>query len=500
MLDELVAKVKEIYTLLIGTPTPEEEEENKGVLEGLFGDIVGNISEKPELKSQAEELKQILTDWDPLDFWFKEVNGLSQKMKTFIDSYYPKQEEPKADTGASLDDATMQLLKAAGIDVEKLKAAGVEVDIDKLKAVLLGQQAKEVPKEEPKPLDDLLEDEEERKKKLEGLLKKPSSEQNKAEQKHKLLAPKIQIPSLMAKKEPVEEPKEEIKQAPDRIVINQQANKMKIKIKAPTKIEVNDSTQGSSEEPQAVSLNPQVNISNGAKPVTGPKISINSANSQPQPVAGPKISINSANSQPQPVAGPKISVAPTIQPSNIRPVQPGVAPAGAVVKPNIGPASAVVKPNIGPAGAVVKPNIGPAGAVVKPNIGPAGAVVRPTVNVASAQPNGSKPMQNLGAIPSSSIKPVGKVEMKEKVDFKAQKINEDEESIYSDMNRETLLQEMIFLQNKQFYFEKSRKILTQNHKDQKISDADYRGNLERYKFEIERIGKNLEEVRSRLAA
>ena len=255
MAEELLGKLKEMFTLLSGTLSSEEEEQKRDELEQLFGEIAAKSGENANLKADAENLKKIVQQWDPIDKWFKEVDGLSSGIKKFLDIYYktqdPKVEQPQT---AGLDANSIALLKAAGIDVEKLIAAGVTIDVEKLKAVLLAQgaattsqpQSKLDPKTEPKveqkeeeKVEETKEEneaEEERKKKLESLLKGQPVEQTKTEQKKKLIAPKIEIPPINIRKEQ----KEEEKVDEDKVILNKQSSKIKIKIKTPTIIQTQE--------------------------------------------------------------------------------------------------------------------------------------------------------------------------------------------------------------------------------------------------------------------
>ena len=145
------------------------------------------------------------------------------------------------------------------------------------------------------------------------------------------------------------------------------------------------------------------------------------------------------------------------------------------------------KTNIAPVGNIQRPNIAPVGDVQKPNIAPAGNIQRPNIAPIDGASQGQ-------------VRTVGKVELKEKVDFKAQKIAEQEESIYADMGKESLLNELIYLQNRQYYFEKAKKTVSEQHKNGKISDGDYRGELERLRFESERASRDITEVKTRLSS
>ena len=199
MVGERLKNLKEMFTLLQGMLSSDEEEEKQAELKQFFDDFCKDTSIPAQMKTDAEKVKKLVESWDPIDKWFKEVPGLSEGMKDFLNTYYD--EKPGSAQEAPSDDENLALLKAAGIDVDKLQASGVEIDVEKLKAVLLSQMPEQAKTTETIPEvdedDDIFgpdaeedeEDEEERRKKLDQSLRS-QEEKLKPETKKRLIAPK----------------------------------------------------------------------------------------------------------------------------------------------------------------------------------------------------------------------------------------------------------------------------------------------------------------------
>jgi len=92
---EAIKQIKEIFIKLFEEePTPDEEIEAKEYLLNLLRQLLNNISGFEDKEALIQETLKIIENWDTLDLWFKEVNGLTENIKKIIE-YREKSEIKK---------------------------------------------------------------------------------------------------------------------------------------------------------------------------------------------------------------------------------------------------------------------------------------------------------------------------------------------------------------------------------------------------------------------
>ena len=84
-------RLKEIYETLIGEPTPDEEEEAQKELITILESLSAADKENNE---SIETVLNIVKNWDTLEQWFSEVEGLSDAMKECIDNHFNSKRSP----------------------------------------------------------------------------------------------------------------------------------------------------------------------------------------------------------------------------------------------------------------------------------------------------------------------------------------------------------------------------------------------------------------------
>lgn len=92
---EAIKQIKEIFIKLFEEePTPDDEIEAKEYLLNLLRQLLNNISGFENKEDLIQETLKIVENWDTLDLWFKEVNGLTENIKKLIE-YREKSEIKK---------------------------------------------------------------------------------------------------------------------------------------------------------------------------------------------------------------------------------------------------------------------------------------------------------------------------------------------------------------------------------------------------------------------
>ncbi len=92
---EAIKEIKEIFIKLFEEePTPDEEIEAKEDLLNFLRQLLNNISGFENKEDLIQDTLKIVENWDTLDLWFKEVNGLTENIKKLIE-YREKSEIKK---------------------------------------------------------------------------------------------------------------------------------------------------------------------------------------------------------------------------------------------------------------------------------------------------------------------------------------------------------------------------------------------------------------------
>ena len=82
---EAIKQIKDVFIKLYEKePTPDDEIEAKEDLLSLLRQLLNNISGFEDKKALIQDTLKIIENWDTLDLWFKEVNGLSEDIKKLI--------------------------------------------------------------------------------------------------------------------------------------------------------------------------------------------------------------------------------------------------------------------------------------------------------------------------------------------------------------------------------------------------------------------------------
>ncbi|MGV9174081.1 MAG: hypothetical protein ACOC35_16150, partial [Promethearchaeia archaeon] len=90
-----IQEIKEIFIFLRDKePTPDDEIEAREKLIEKFKDLK-NTNEESEFQEPIEISLQKLENWDTLELWFDEVEGLSSKIEQVIDLAQGKKQEQK---------------------------------------------------------------------------------------------------------------------------------------------------------------------------------------------------------------------------------------------------------------------------------------------------------------------------------------------------------------------------------------------------------------------
>ena len=96
----VLKQIKEIYVkLFFEEPTPDEEIEAKDKFVNLLQDLLDNISGFEDNQDLINKTLKIVEEWDTLDLWFKEVEGLHSNIEKIINIA----EETKIEAGKTED-------------------------------------------------------------------------------------------------------------------------------------------------------------------------------------------------------------------------------------------------------------------------------------------------------------------------------------------------------------------------------------------------------------
>ncbi|MFX1338583.1 MAG: hypothetical protein ACFFDK_08230, partial [Promethearchaeota archaeon] len=122
--NEFLQEIKEIYLHLTDQePTPDEEIEARGQLIDLFENLK-MINVFPQQISLIEDILSKLENWDTLDLWFKEVEGLPGNIDKFLKLSGVRKESAKVQTidesGESLEAKTSADIEVPQIDVSDI--------------------------------------------------------------------------------------------------------------------------------------------------------------------------------------------------------------------------------------------------------------------------------------------------------------------------------------------------------------------------------------------
>ena len=187
LLKKEIDKLIEIYEMLISQPSPEEEEDAQKDLLVILTDvktILGDFDQFHEL----DELFQIIKNWDTLESWFYEINGLEDKLVNFLSKFRShikrRQKEPR--------EASIPIAEG------KIKSSDSEIDKEKESRMDKTFQTVEKKMKSLMTRDSLIHDEPQQAH-IETISKSPHPHL-----KSKLVAPKIIIPPVMAPKKRIE--------------------------------------------------------------------------------------------------------------------------------------------------------------------------------------------------------------------------------------------------------------------------------------------------------
>lgn len=201
----VVQEIKEIFMFLTNQePTPDDEIDARDKLIDKFTSLK-RLKPKPSHYTMIENILIELEGWDTLDLWFKEVKGMAEKIKNFLNSL--EQKEPLIEPESKPKrDANMS------IEINEKKEVP-QIDITEIVSKVSEQFSKEINtlKEKIEVLKDELDHRESevkdfsQSKQVQKIIPKKTS---------KLEPPKIRIPSIQRRKKApkiklIEEPAEE---------------------------------------------------------------------------------------------------------------------------------------------------------------------------------------------------------------------------------------------------------------------------------------------------
>ncbi len=603
-------QLKEIYLLLTGTPEPEEEEKAQKDLLDLFKAIKGNEGLDESAITQIEQISTTIENWDTLEKWFVEVEGLSDQLKEFLDHFdmledlgrqEKKDEQVDVDAQAtsSMESGSKTVLDKNVLEEKQKKLEDIEAKMRELeekerllrekekklreKEKSMGQgekktgQSKSKPKSKPKP--------------------KPKPKLRKSGLKSKLSAPKLKVPKVKAPKkkitpedrsskkkmkgafQPAPSSSEELKtetqpsqkdqgqkssQGGIKIDLKASAQPVKINNK-PVKIKVpKDKKSGPKirpvKKPEAknqsagVKINP-ISASNGKqkKKTTNPKI--RPVGDPRKKEKGPKIrKVSSPGNKNQ---KPKIRKVSSPGNNNKKPkikkaggekkfAPPGISKVGGESQkqenslPKIKKvgSSSISKPKIKPVGKISKPKIKLAGSPKKPNLNIGGPNSKEANEKNSKIPTPQKGPKNLfdqkkkkgpvnlfdqkkgkssnSAAGSGGVQNVSKVKKPKKIqkvskggdikkvgqlnkiDFNegAPKSVAKDDSYYATLSPEEVYHELLKEEAKRYFYDKRRNQLEERYEKSGMDEGEYRGQKERYNFEIENCSDKIKEIRN----
>ncbi len=509
-LQNSLEEIKKIFLILTGTPEPEEEEQAQKDLLRIFENLI-NLVDDEQSKNLASELKTIISNWDTLEQWFTEVEGLSNKLRDLL-SIYTMLDSSK--TEESQDD----ILPQGDTDKD---------EIDEKQQQMNDLEARMKELEEKERL--LKQKEMELEKKEKSMTQQSSPPKLTSSLSSKLAVPKISVPKVSAPKQIVKP-----SSTPEH--------------KAGIKIDLGASAQlekmGGSQEQK---INISENISGGPKikPVSKPMGSSDQNNGlKIKPVGNSPVSsenkilkIKAVGAPPRSTNGgaeaPKIKLVGGSGGPSIKPVgdssSPAIKPVGGSSGPSIRPVGNSSGPSIKPVGSISKPSIRPAGTPQKPSIsvdgaqrvdGGSGQIPAPQkgpVNLFDAQPK-KGPLNLFDKTPGKSSTndteapslgsgqvsrresggAIEKVGGLEKIDFNISgpESLKTHDSYYAKLPPEAVYQELLKAEAKRYYFDKNLKNLDERYSKGGLDEGEYRGQKERFRFEIDTYSDKIKEIRN----
>ncbi|TFG28139.1 MAG: hypothetical protein EU532_05905 [Promethearchaeota archaeon] len=151
---EIIQEINEIFLHLTDQePTPDEEIEAREQLIEKF-DILKSLNSFPLHVHLIEEILDILNNWDTLDLWFKEVEGLAQNIGKFlkltgmkkgrvqIERFDKIKEEIEENIGTEVDSNLLDITQIVSEVTEKFKGeiTTLKDTIEHLKKELEGKE------------------------------------------------------------------------------------------------------------------------------------------------------------------------------------------------------------------------------------------------------------------------------------------------------------------------------------------------------------------------
>ena len=186
LLENEIDKLIEIYEMLISQPTPEEEEQAQRDLLVVLRDIKDMLGDFDQF-NELDELFQTIANWDTLESWFYEINGLEEKLVKFLSKFRHVKKRHKEPREASIS-----------IPQDELETQDSKFDQEKESRIDKTFQTVEKKMKSLMTRDSLIHDEVPPQAHIETVSK--STHLN---LKSKLVAPKIVIPPVMAPKKKI---------------------------------------------------------------------------------------------------------------------------------------------------------------------------------------------------------------------------------------------------------------------------------------------------------
>ncbi|MHA1147287.1 MAG: hypothetical protein ACTSR8_03485 [Promethearchaeota archaeon] len=473
-----IKEIRDIYLFLAEQePTPDDEIEARDKLIDKFkflSELDISANKKPLIKETLDQLE----NWDTLELWFKEVDGLAENIKKTIDAknVAGKENKPKELNSEGISNDSEQQSAAPQIDITQIVAQVSdqfkgEISTLKSQIDLLQQELKK--KEQALKVKEIKKPEE----------KKSSTRapKKKVVTKSKLGPIEIKIPTI---KQPKPQPKQQSK-------ISASKTKPKAEPVVADKPKIQPVVADKPKIQPVVADKPKI------QPVVADKPKI-------QPVVADKPKI-------QPVVADKPKIQPVV--ADKPKIQPVVAD-----KPKIQPVVAD-KPKIQPVGAE-KPKITPFTAEM-PKISP---VTVEKVEPVSVKTSGTDLFNVFSSVgekapgsPIAAVEPVGvkgkKSPKKRKrgdrpgitatapsfAGFGAPEPDVDSEDFMDidslPADKDSLYQELIALEGRRYSLEKNYKELETSYQKGSIDDFEYKGKSDELKYKLNEITERINNIR-----
>ena len=127
---DILREIKEIFFFLTEQePTPDDEIEAKEKLIEKFK-ILKNLNSLPDLDNLIEDTLNKLENWETLDYWFNEFEGLAENIEKIINISEGK-------------DAIAEL-KGGKLTEKEIKIDTTQIDISEIVAQISGQLKEEI--------------------------------------------------------------------------------------------------------------------------------------------------------------------------------------------------------------------------------------------------------------------------------------------------------------------------------------------------------------------